>query len=167
MARPENIRTPLGHRLTLVRKQLNYKSRKEFASIFPIAPDTLGTYERGVSEPNTMVLTLYYLQLGINLNWLITGEGAMFNKSDDRPTPLQKINVKITRCISDLVTEASASSKLQLSPKQAVETTVRLYNELLERVVDINDEHEVEAVYPQLKIILSRILAQTAHSKLV
>ncbi|WP_429941060.1 XRE family transcriptional regulator [Agrobacterium vitis] len=87
MARPENIKTPLGQRLTDVRKAIGHDNRKSFAELLGIPADTLGTYERGVSEPNMTLLSAYNNLFGVNLSWLITGNGAMFANTSQIELP--------------------------------------------------------------------------------
>lgn len=40
--------------------------------------DTLGGYERGDSTPDHDFLSMYKRRFGVNLDWIITGEGPMF-----------------------------------------------------------------------------------------
>lgn len=80
MARPEKIKTPLGQRLTDVRKALGHDNRKSFADLLGMPADTLGTYERGISEPGMQLLNTYNELFGVNLSWVITGRGQMFTE---------------------------------------------------------------------------------------
>lgn len=41
-------------------------------------PDTLGGYERGDTFPDQDFLARYKRDFSVNLNWLLTGEGDMF-----------------------------------------------------------------------------------------
>lgn len=79
MARPEKIKTPLGQRLSDVRKKLGFPERPHFADHLGVPKETLGNYERGDREPNAELLTIYRRRFGVNLNWVITGEGDMFD----------------------------------------------------------------------------------------
>jgi phage repressor protein C with HTH and peptisase S24 domain len=81
MARPEKTKTPLGQRLTYVRKAVGHENRKSFADLLEMSADTLGTYERGISEPNMTLLNTYNELFGVNLSWLVTGRGEMFTES--------------------------------------------------------------------------------------
>ncbi|MEH3091943.1 MAG: LexA family transcriptional regulator [Agrobacterium cavarae] len=81
MARPENPKTPLAQRLVDIRKTLGYESRKDFSDLLDVKVDTLGSYERGVNEPNIAILTKYRENWGVSLSWLLTGDGDMFSES--------------------------------------------------------------------------------------
>lgn len=61
-----------------MREAAGYPSRKALAADLEMNPETLGGYERGDTVPDHAFLTLYREKFGINLNWLITGEGDMF-----------------------------------------------------------------------------------------
>lgn len=78
MARKAISNTDLGRRLTDVREAAGYRSRKALADDLKMNAETLGGYERGDTVPDYAFLSLYREKFGINLNWLITGEGDMF-----------------------------------------------------------------------------------------
>ncbi|NTT88228.1 helix-turn-helix domain-containing protein [Tabrizicola sp. SY72] len=83
MARPSVAKTPFSQRLTAVREALGYKERKAFAEKLNMHPDTLGGYERGDTFPDQQFLTRYKREFSVNLDWLITGDGRMFNSVAD------------------------------------------------------------------------------------
>ena len=78
MARPTISKTPLGQRLTAVRKAAGYEDRLPFAELLGMHPDTLGGYERGDSAPGIDFLTMYKRRFSVNLDWLVSGDGEMF-----------------------------------------------------------------------------------------
>lgn len=78
MARPQIAKTPLAQRLTNVRKALGFAARLPFAQSLDMHPDTLGGYERGDSTPDFDFLAMYKRRFGVNVDWLVTGEGPMF-----------------------------------------------------------------------------------------
>lgn len=59
-------------------------------------PETLGGYERGDSSPDMQFLARYKQDFSVNLDWLITGEGDMFQSSppeaDGLPAPIMDFN---------------------------------------------------------------------------
>ena len=79
MARPEITKTPLGERLRLVRNSHGDPARSIFAGQLETNKTSLGQYERGDTLPNADVLCRYRVETGINLNWLLTGYGEMFD----------------------------------------------------------------------------------------
>jgi len=89
LARPEvEPSTPLAKRLREVRKALGNPERAEFAVGLDISKSTIAFYERGERTPDANVLKQYRDRHGVDLNWLITGEGDMFQSSEVEPTGL-------------------------------------------------------------------------------
>jgi len=67
----------LGKRIQEIRK-FKKLSVDEMAVIFDMKSRTLGSYERGESNPNPEFITRLTEVWNINLNWLYTGKGPMF-----------------------------------------------------------------------------------------
>ncbi|MEB3417588.1 XRE family transcriptional regulator [Salipiger marinus] len=78
MGRQPISKTPFAERLTSVRSALGAKDRKSFAKILGMNAETLGGYERGDTEPDQAFLARYKQDFSVNLNWLLTGDGEMF-----------------------------------------------------------------------------------------
>lgn len=66
---------PLGERLKKIRTDQGM-SRDQLAELFKISRATIQNYENGERSPNAEYLANYYKFFGINLHWLITGNGA-------------------------------------------------------------------------------------------
>ncbi|MDP0380317.1 helix-turn-helix domain-containing protein [Glaesserella parasuis] len=62
----------------------------EVSEITGISYSTLQNYLRGVREPNVEILIKLSIHLGINLNWLLTGQGEMFIGGTPESTLTQK-----------------------------------------------------------------------------
>lgn len=83
MARKSISNTGLGARLSQIRELAGYESRKSLALELQINPETLGGYERGDTVPDHDFLTRYHKKFAVDLNWLITGEGAKLQTAND------------------------------------------------------------------------------------
>ena len=82
MARPEKEpETEFAKRLRSVREHLGVAERAEFASKLGIPTTTYATWERGKNEPPATAITLLMSIFGVNIIWLLTGEGEMFSQS--------------------------------------------------------------------------------------
>lgn len=68
----------ISERLKEVINEKKISSIKEFAELTDLPYRTAQSYLNGDREPNIAGLTKLCTQLGINLNWLITGVGARF-----------------------------------------------------------------------------------------
>lgn len=83
MARPEIIKTELGQRLRLVRERTGNLPRDEFAQHLGISSKTLANYERGDTQPDADALAAYRRVARADTNWLVTGDGQMFETAAD------------------------------------------------------------------------------------
>ncbi len=55
--------------------------RDSFAKSLGVSEKTLGNYERGDNEPDASVLLAYKQVYGVDVAWLLTGDGPMFSES--------------------------------------------------------------------------------------
>lgn len=60
--------------------------QSDFALKLGISPRAYVNYERGDRKPPYEVLEKLYELCNVNLNWLITGKGSMFNKQQPSPS---------------------------------------------------------------------------------
>lgn len=60
---------------------LKFKSQGDFAKFLDIPRQLVSNYVNDLSKPNYNILYELYKSLNINLNWLISGEGNMFNET--------------------------------------------------------------------------------------
>ncbi len=65
----------IGERMKTARESLGL-SRPEFVEIYGGSVRTLENNERGRNEPGAATLSAF-MALGVNANWLLTGEGPM------------------------------------------------------------------------------------------
>ncbi len=71
----------ISERLNLVLKDKSLKI-KDFSDASGVAYRSLQNYLNGEREPNTESLVKLSTQMGINLNWLLTGDGNMYISED-------------------------------------------------------------------------------------
>ncbi|RWR14491.1 LexA family transcriptional regulator [Sinirhodobacter populi] len=76
-------KTPLGKRLRAVRTQVGIEDRDSFAEQSGISKSTIAHYERGDRTPDATMLERYRDRWGVDLNWLITGKGEMFQSQGE------------------------------------------------------------------------------------
>ena len=68
----------VSERLKKLRRYLRY-SQKDFAKRLGILPATYSNYENEKRKLSPELLEKLYNEFNVNLNWLITGQGNMFN----------------------------------------------------------------------------------------
>ena len=75
MGRPTKPKTPLAQRLVETRGD---RSRVDFSESVEIKVHNYTAYERGISAPSVEAMNLLARHEGINLHWLLTGDGDMY-----------------------------------------------------------------------------------------
>ncbi|MCM0751914.1 transcriptional regulator [Brucella pseudogrignonensis] len=160
MARPEKIKTPLGQRLTDVRKALGYETRAPFAELLSIPLETLGGYERGIREPDSNYMAMYHDRFGIDLTWLLTGGGEMFADLSKAPASSRAINKRLMHKLARLAREVRKELGAGVHGETITEDAADLYNELLTLVNGVNDMEEVEVTLPRLRLMFKRKLQE-------
>lgn len=73
---------PTNERLKKLRKTLDL-TQQEFADKIGIKRNTMAQYEIGRNEPIDAVIISICREFNVSENWLRTGEGEMFNSSND------------------------------------------------------------------------------------
>lgn len=81
-----------------LRKEINI-SQKEFSQKIEVPVTTISKYERGETRPSVEILTRLGDIFGVNINWLLTGQGEMFltktekeeEKEEEKPALKEKM----------------------------------------------------------------------------
>ena len=160
MARPEKIKTPLGQRLTDVRKTLGYPERPPFADLLEMPKDTLGNYERGDREPDSSFMAMYHQRFGVDITWLITGEGEMFADRSKAPASSRTVNSQLMQKIARLAREVRREIGSNPQGDTITIDATNLYNYLLSIVSNIDDTEEVAANWSKLRFHFKRTLQE-------
>lgn len=158
MARPEIFKTALGQRLADVRKKLGYSERTNFAEKIGIQKETLGGYERGDREPTHDFLVLYRQRFGVDLTWLLTGEGDMFADQSKAPPPSTSVDPLLMEKLYKAVERVYKEVGQRPPGHRIANEATEVLNMLLERVTDVRDDLVVDAVIPALaEQLISRL----------
>ncbi|ABM44578.1 hypothetical protein X471_00101 [Bartonella bacilliformis str. Heidi Mejia] len=113
MARPETeAKTVFGKRLRHIRLALGDPSRETLAKNFNMTKNSIAFYERGEREPNLSVLQAYRTLYGVNINWLLTGQGKMFDTEYTRSEFDWNYFIKKIETIEDILTNSDYSDIL-------------------------------------------------------
>ncbi|MBP1862177.1 transcriptional regulator with XRE-family HTH domain [Rhizobium herbae] len=123
-----------------------------------IGKASLANYERGDRIPDSDVLASYRAVFNIDINWVVTGKGAMFEADRDRPPG--QVNAEILEILTDSVQRIYLDLGQKPPARRLSGEAVRLYNDLVAVVDDVNDKEEVMAVLPQVELRLKRRLQQ-------
>lgn len=160
MARPEKEpKTPLGRRLREVRRHFGVDNREPFAKTLNISKDSLALYERGEAVPTATVLAAYREQYRVNINWLVLGEGEMFEDPTLVPWK-EELEPSLMKKLAGIVIRVHRDAGIRLHSEEVTSETTKFYNDLARRVDDLNDREEIEVVLPQVELRLRKRLAE-------
>lgn len=125
--------------------------REPFAAALGLTVAMVGYYERGDRVPDALALAAYHERFGVNINWLVTGEGEMFDDPSKAPAPKSEVDIALLQQLHDTVQAVFVECK-QTPPPRAITAEVGdLYNQLLGMVSDIRDKAVVAALIPVLR----------------
>ena len=85
-----------GYRLRLLRLKLK-KAQQEFADELGVSGSTMSRYEKNLRCPNTYFFRLLREKTGVDLNWLLTGKGSMFEVYPQDLIRIKSIGTKIQK----------------------------------------------------------------------
>jgi transcriptional regulator with XRE-family HTH domain len=75
----KEINKKIGRRLRQFREAAGL-NREDLANTLKVSQATVANMERGIVSPKTGYLYLLYIKFGLNINWLLTGNGPMNTK---------------------------------------------------------------------------------------
>lgn len=93
-----------------------------------MSADTLGTYERGVSEPDSRLFATYHRRFGINLNWLIADSGEVFGVAGDAGA----VQIPLLADAVAVVEQWLDENQRSMAPAAKAGVIAQLYDVLLE-----------------------------------
>lgn len=153
---PENTKT-VGDRAKDVRKKAGL-AQSEIAHALGISVRAWQTLERNEGLPSGETL-MQFEKLGINAGWILTGLGPM---RLDEATPAAALDSHLLDRLGRAALQVYGDIKRNLPHSQVPGEAARLYNDLAELGVDLNDADAVEASIPLLQHRLKRRLEQAA-----
>lgn len=126
-----------------------------------ISKDALALYERGENSPAAPVLTVYREVFGIDINWLLTGEGEMFAVPTKAPPSPRFHTIKpdVFRAVGRLVTRLHKAEGITLPPDALFDEQSSAYNALIEKAENPTDTDELTSLLPWLETRLKRHLS--------
>jgi transcriptional regulator with XRE-family HTH domain len=133
----------LAERLKLVRGSLGFERQEDFAERLGRSRNSISSYERGKAAPDGETL-MRLASLGINIQWLLTGEGEMLNGSKtelaipDRP-PSSPLDEDFLAAIADGVASVYKQENARISAGDKGRLIARIHNDLT-AVYDDPDE---------------------------
>lgn len=93
-----------------------------------MSANTLGTYERGITEPDSTLFATYHRRFGINLNWLIAESGEVFGVAGDASA----VQIPLLADAIAVVEQWLDENRRSMAPADKAGVIAQLYDVLLE-----------------------------------
>lgn len=136
----------IGKRIKTLRKELGLTLEK-FGEKIGITKASLSTIENHKTNPSEQTIMLICKEYNVNREWLLTGVGEMFNKSDDT---LKSLIENISSCADNDIKKRFLKAVAKLTPEQW-----ELVEKLVDDIAQKNEEpektiEELEAEYEKV-----------------
>ncbi|CUX16122.1 hypothetical protein, transcriptional regulator [Agrobacterium deltaense Zutra 3/1] len=136
MARKEvEPKTALGKRLRAVRAAFDIDDRDVFANRLAISKSGLAHYERGERVPDAELLSAYHREFGVNISWLVTGHGDMFEGGQSASTDYSshQLLVDLINPLGRLINKVYRDHEVRINDDQRFAELTRWHNNLTRR----------------------------------
>lgn len=100
-------RKAVGARIAAVRGSI---SQVDFATRTGVHKNTLGNYERGDREPDAAFCRSVRSEFGIDINWLLTGDGPMRHGGTEDSRPEPAADTPVERGLGNVVSMSGVSA---------------------------------------------------------
>lgn len=162
MAREERIKTKLGKRLRAIRSEFGDPDREVFCLRLGISKGSLGNYERGDRVPDSSVLLAYRKEFGVDVNWIVTGEGGMFHHPVEALSTPGPLISSVFKAVKTMVRRVNEDAGIKLPIDAFDEEAIRWYNELVSMARGNLDEGKLQSMLPALEYELKQAVRTAA-----
>jgi transcriptional regulator with XRE-family HTH domain len=142
-----------------LRKNEGEEDLKIFSELVGVSKTALYNYEKGIREPTSKVLATYSQRFGVNLNWLLTGQGEVYAFPQNLPKykPLPTIDNLVYRRVISVMrsVHVEATGKRQSTESLLAELPL-VYNALIEEATNPFDTQELLNLIPWLEAQLKK-----------
>jgi transcriptional regulator with XRE-family HTH domain len=158
--RQKNLKMTIGDRIKIIRGKL---SQKEFAQKIDPKKKSVTEWESGVAMPGAASLESIHRVFGVNINWLLTGEGDRYIKleeSENRPAlqeetlEYQKSTSTLGKAVDMLATVLNSGNQVFI---QALMSNLIAFSNAVQ--TDQNQRQEIAIIKSELEQVRARLTA--------
>lgn len=136
----------LAQRFREMRGKLGFERQEDFAKSLGRSRNSISAYERGQAAPDGETL-MRLAQLGVNIQWLLTGQGAMRAGDDSLPAiavaaGAAPLDEDLMAAIADGVAQTYKQEGARLSEGDKGRLIARIHNDLV-AAYDDPDERKI------------------------
>lgn len=149
----------MAARLRDVRRRHGDPEREVFAARLGVAASTLAGWERGETIPDAKSVALYRERVGVDLDWLLLGEGVPPAAGLGAP-----LDTGIMRRLGEIVDRAHTQAGIKLPKGAEFETAAELYNEFAGLCPNV-EQTASDVVDAMLEVIEARLKGRLATAR--
>ncbi len=118
-----------------MRAAFDIDDRDVFASRLVISKSGLAHYERGERVPDAELLSAYHREFGVNISWLVTGQGDMFEggQSTSRDCASHQLLIDLINPLGRLINKVYRDHEVRITDDQRFSELTRWHNNLTSR----------------------------------
>ncbi|WGM58082.1 helix-turn-helix domain-containing protein [Agrobacterium tumefaciens] len=118
-----------------MRAAFDIDDRNVFASRLSISKSGLAHYERGERVPDAELLCAYHREFGVNISWLVTGQGDMFETGQSTNTEhgSHQLLVDLINPLGRLINKVYRDQQVRITDDQRFAELTRWHNNLTSR----------------------------------
>jgi len=137
-------------RIKEIRKKLGFNTQKDFAKKIKIPVGTLQTYEQGrVNIPHTF-LEILKNEFSVNTNWLLTGDGEIFNNS-------QTVEKIITGNNNNVNVGGNFNIEKSFNAQKEIELEETALRDIVNKLKNVHDNSLLNYIDDEITALISRI----------
>ncbi|NLS00216.1 helix-turn-helix transcriptional regulator [Rhizobium sp. P38BS-XIX] len=149
MATDKELWKAAGKRLAAARSRAGYPSQKAFSVAVDLAEPTIAKYEQGVREIPMTLLHWLAEQHGIDVNWIVTGQGNMLGErhvplSDSNLPPRTEMLIELMNPLGRLINEIYREMGVKVTDDQRMGLLARWYANLAARIGPQDDWDQMQ-----------------------
>lgn len=160
------VEKEIGRRVLGIREDLGL-SQKDAAAQLGVSLRSWQSVERGENVPSGETL-LKFQALGFNAGWVLSGLGPKRIDGADASAESRPRGDSVPESVMvelvDLVLDEHQTAGIRLRHRDAIREATALYNEILSIGTDVQDEEEVRAVLPVIRLRLKKRVSQAVAS---
>ena len=140
----------ISDRLKHLRKEIGFNNQAEFSEVVNIPLSTLQRYEQGKMKMPHTFLEILSKNFNVNVNWLLTGDGEIFNNS-------QAVEKIITGNNNNVNVGGSFNIEKSFNAQKEVELEETVLRDIVNKLKNVHDNSLLNYIDDEITALISRI----------
>jgi len=140
----------ISDRLKHLRKEIGFNNQAEFSEVVNIPLSTLQRYEQGKMKMPHTFLEILSKNFNVNVNWLLTGDGEIFNNS-------QAVEKIITGNNNNVNVGGSFNIEKSFNAQKEIELEETVLRDIVNKLKNVHDNSLLNYIDDEITALISRI----------